>query len=398
MDIRLSCRRPGTYRDRVPRPRTPRHALPSRIPAAIERLDNRLGDGAVRLVATAVCGLILLSAGVAAGVGPSKISVSQVRADRAVGISQEVRPAPVVLADLPAATHPAKPSKTPAAHKAHRQAQRSAKPAQRWLPTGTGMWLHEFGKSEGGNAQAVVARARAAGLTTLYVQTGSSKKGWIGGPVLTSLLRATKGTEIRIIAWDFPTLKNPEIDAKRMAAAAKFTCRGCARVAAVAPDVETAAEGTRLSGPAVHRYYTTLRERIGPNIAILATVPWPSEKRTRTYPYRQTAALSDALLPMAYWYNREPSVVTATSMRYLKQFKRPIMPVGQGYDGRLDAPYLAVDPAPGLSVLEFLRAAKAGGAKHISLWSWQTTGPQQWYSLKLARTMFPAQRHVGGRT
>ncbi len=327
--------------------------------------------------------------------GPATTNASKVRADRVAGVGHEVRPAPVVLPELPAAKRAVTPSKAHPAHTAARPAQRSARPAKPWLPTGTGMWLHEFGKSEGGNADAIVARARQTGLTTLYVQTGSSKKGWIGGPVLTSLLRATKGTEIRVIAWDFPTLKNPEIDAKRMAAAARFTCRGCARVAAVAPDVETSAEGTRLSGPAVHRYYTVLRQRIGPSIAILATVPWPSEKRTRSYPYRQTAALSDALLPMAYWYNREPAVVTATSMSYLKQFKRPIMPVGQGYDGRLDAPYLAADPTPGLSVLEFLRAARAGGAKHISLWSWQTTGPQQWHSLQLARTLFPAKRHVG---
>ena len=251
------------------------------------------------------------------------------------------------------------------------------------------MWLHEFHKSEGGSARAVVARAQRSGLSHVFVQTGSSKKGWIGTPVLKALLPATKGTGIKVIAWDFPTLKNPRADALRMARAAKYRCAGCPIVSAVAPDVETAAEGTKISAATVRAYYITLRQNLPSYIAILATVPWPSEKRTGRYPYAMTAAFADAILPMAYWYNRSPMEVTGTSMRWLKRFHKPIMPVGQGYDARLDAPYLPRDPRPGSSVLAFLRTAKAGGAKAVSLWSWQTTGRQQWIALKRGHAMFP---------
>lgn len=52
-----------------------------------------------------------------------------------------------------------------------------APPVARWLPTGTGMWLHDWVKSENGDARAVVARAQRTGLSHLFVQTGSSKKG-----------------------------------------------------------------------------------------------------------------------------------------------------------------------------------------------------------------------------
>jgi hypothetical protein len=251
-------------------------------------------------------------------------------------------------------------------------------PSTRWLPTGTGMWLHEFHRSEGGSAQAVVDRARASGLTHLYVQTGSTKKGWIGEEVLSQLLPATAGTDLKVIAWDFPKLIDPEADAQRMAAAATWSRPGVPRVAAVAPDVETAAEGTRLTPHAVLRYYRELRRQLPPEIAVLATVPWPSEKRIGSYPYAETAAHSDAFVPMAYWYNRAPSVVTETSMQYLGQFGLPVMPVGQGYDGRLDAPYLPEDPDPTASVQAFVDAARAGGAASVSLWSWQTMYPQAW--------------------
>jgi hypothetical protein len=288
-------------------------------------------------------------------------------------------PAPPAAAPVPAGEPPAAAAAAaPAA---------PATPA-RWLPTGTGMWLHEWHRTEGGDAAAVVARSLASGLSHLYVQTGSTKKGWIGEEVLSELLPATSGTGLSVIAWDFPKLIDPEADARRLVQAATWQRPGVPRVAAVAPDVETAAEGTRLSADAVTRYYATLRAELPPEVAILATVPWPSEKRTRSYPYAETAAHSDAFVPMAYWYNRRPWVVTATSMEWLKRFGKPVMPVGQGYDGRLDAPYLAADPAPDKSVQAFVNAAQEAGAQSISLWSWQTTGDLQWGVL--ARAGAPA--------
>jgi hypothetical protein len=291
----------------------------------------------------------------------------------AVPAAPEARPAPPeapAIADAPPA--PAAPPVAEAAPPA------PAPAPQRWLPSGTGMWLHEWHRTEGGNSAAVVARAQAAGVSHLYVQTGSTGKAFIGTEALDELLPATSGTDIKVIAWDFPKLVDPEGDARRMAHAALWHVPGAPRVAAVAPDIETASEGTRLSPDAVVRYYTALRAALPPDIAILATIPWPSEKRTGFYPYAETAAHSDALIPMAYWYNRAPDVVTATSMQFLAQFGLPVMPVGQGYDGRLDAPYLPEDADPAGSVQRFVDAARAGGARSISLWSWQTMYPQAW--------------------
>ena len=92
---------------------------------------------------------------------------------------------------------------------------------------------------------------------------------------------------------------------------------------------------------------------------------------------------------MAYWYNRSPVDVTRASMEFFGQFGKPIMPVGEGYDGRIDAPYLPDDPDPGASVQAFLDTAKAGGATSVSLWSWQTLGMPQWATFKAAATQFP---------
>ncbi|MCU1591130.1 MAG: hypothetical protein JWP11_2386 [Frankiales bacterium] len=268
-------------------------------------------------------------------------------------------------------------------------------PVDRWLPTGTGMWIHQWSKTEGGSGRRVVHRATLAGLTHLFVKTGSSHDGWVGGPTLSSLMPATKGTPIKVVAWDFPTLVHPEADARRLARAAWWHQPGVPMVAAVAPDIETASEGTHATRSSIERYYRTLRASLPARVAILATVPWPSENRVNRYPYVRTARHADALIPMAYWYNRSPSRVTRTSMRILKEYGKPVIPVGQGYDGRLDAPYLSADKHPGKSVDAFVTAARMNGAQSVSLWSWQTTGAQQWSALKRASKRYaPAVRAV----
>ena len=48
----------------------------------------------------------------------------------------------------------------------------------------------------------------------------------------------------------------------------------------MAPDVETAAEGAKATVERVTLYDTELRRLLPPHIAVLATVPSPSEKRT----------------------------------------------------------------------------------------------------------------------
>ena len=358
------------------------------LPPALSDLDLRASATRFsREVALALAGVLLLGLGAAvAQATPPEPTAVVTR----TAVWKPV-PGPVAPQVLPAKAAPqAAPKPKPAARAKPKvvKARPVGKPVERWMPTGTGMWLHDWSRSEGGHAGLVVKRAQAAGLTHLFVQTGSSKKGWIGQPVLSQLLPATKGTDIKVIAWDFPTLVNPEDDARRLAKAAWWRRPGVPMVAAVAPDIETLSEGTHATPGSIERYYRTLRKALPQRVAILATVPWPSEKRIHRYPYTRTALHADAFIPMAYWYNRSPSQVTATSMRVLKRYGKPVFPVGQGYDGRLDAPYLDPDPAPGKSVDAFVFAARYSGATSLSLWSWQTTGGQQWSALHRAAQKF----------
>jgi hypothetical protein len=282
-----------------------------------------------------------------------------------------------------------KPSKAPVSPKQDRPAEPAQAAPARWLPSGTGMWLYEWRRSNDGNAASIVAQARRTGLSTLYLRTGSSWDGLSGGTHLVNLLRASRGTSVHVVAWDFPRLRHPIRDAKRLARAAHL--RGGSngpRVSAVAPDIETPSEGTFNAAWRVKTYLAALNRHLPKGVTVLGTVPWPSSYRIADYPYRTVAAGVDALVPMTYWYDNPPAMVTARSIRYLRdRFHLPVMPVGQAYDGKIDVPSLRHNHLA-REVPNFFRTAKRHGARAVSLWSWQAAPPVAWRALDRASGMF----------
>jgi hypothetical protein len=258
----------------------------------------------------------------------------------------------------------------------------------RYLPQGTGMWIYQWHKTSGGSAQRIVARAKHVGLSTLYLRTGSSWDGFTAHRTLPALLRATRGTDISVVAWDFPRLRHPAKDARRLARAARLArAHGGPHVVAVAPDIETPSEGTFNAAWRVRLYLHVLNKRLPRGVTVLGTVPWPSAYRRADYPYRTVAAQSDVLVPMAYWYNNPPGLVTSRSMHYLRQFHKPVAPVGQGYDGKLDVPSLHHNHLA-REVPVFLRTAKRAGAQAVSIWSWQSSRRATWNALRRAHRLF----------
>jgi hypothetical protein len=349
------------------------------VPAAIRQITAVVAIGAIGASALAAASTTHAGA-LAAAATSSPVAPSTHR-------QAEGRPVGTVHATSPtqSAKHPAAVTSKPAVRRPTTGVSVAAKPAKRWIPSGTGIWIYEWKKSNHGNAGSVVARARSAGLTHLFVRTGSTHDHYTGGRLLKQLLPATAHTNVKVVAWDFPALKNPAKDAWRLAYAAYADYRNpnVPHVAAVAPDIETTAEGTHTSAKRVTIYLTTLRRLLPRNVAILTTVPWPSSSRVGRYPYKAVAARSDALLPMAYWYDNSPTEVTATAISFLRRYHRPVQPVGQGYDGKLDVPSI---PHNNLrkQMPKFFITARRLGASAVSVWSWQAAPPVVWGYLSYA--------------
>jgi hypothetical protein len=373
------------------------------VPPHLARVGTVLPGALTRLIALSAVGafgVATLVATTGSPVAGGQQSVAAARVDDAptrsapdgrgahagaagVAESSPTRPTPARSPTARRSAEQPKPAAAPAAAAHHTPAR-----PERWLPSGTGMWIYQWHKTGGGNGHAVVDRARRAGLSTLYLRTGSTHDGLSGAAAMTELLDATRGTPVHVVAWDFPELWHPVRDARRLARAARIGRAGDGpRVAAVAPDIETPSEGTYNAAWRVRTYMTALRRHLPPEVTILGTVPWPSRYRIADYPYTAVARHSDALVPMAYWYNNPPAMVTAQSIAYLSRFHKPVQPVGQGYDGKLDVPSLKHNHLA-REVPRFLRTARQHGADAVSVWSWQSASPATWRALDRAHGMF----------
>jgi hypothetical protein len=245
----------------------------------------------------------------------------------------------------------------------------------RLLPFGKGMWIYEFPRTEGGNVNAIVSRAKAVGLTHLYVRAGSAWDGFYAGPFLDHLLPAAHAAGIQVFGWDFPRLAPWEDDVSRAVSIISYRTPGKQRLDGFSADIETQSEGTRISAPAAEAYGQALRAAVGPGYPLVATVPRPSPARS-TFPYAQVVASFDAIAPMVYWLNRQPDTDVAGAITDLAQFGKPIFPIGQAYDGAPEGGRRGVPSRDEL--LRFAAMAAEKGAAGISFWSWQAADQQAW--------------------
>ena len=248
------------------------------------------------------------------------------------------------------------------------------------LPIGKGMWIWLHERAEGGDANAIVAKAKTWGMTHLYVRTATFRDGFMAGPFLDRLLPVAHANGIRVYGWDFPYMSDPGADVNRALAAIHHTTPDGHRIDGFAPDIETKYEGTNESVEAVAAYVTWLRENVGDNYPLIAVVPNPTPGRVaRGYPYAQIVAPFDAVAPMVYWMNREPGADVANAVTFLAQFGKPVFPIGQAYDG-------AIDGGPGGipnrgALIRFMQVADQLGTASVSFWSWQHANDEAWNAI-----------------
>jgi hypothetical protein len=242
---------------------------------------------------------------------------------------------------------------------------------------GKGMWVWRYRQSEGGNADAIVSRAAAAGLRQLWVRVGDSRDGFYAADVLAELVPRAHRAGLAVIGWGFPYLWDPAADARWTADALAWRGPGGAAVDGFSPDIEMAAEGVALSARRAQVYLGLVR-KADPGRLLVATVVWPRDSVWASYPYRSIAPYVDAFAPMVYWGCNEPGAAAAQALERLA-YLRPVHVIGQGYNmadegGRAAAP-------GGQETRRFLDVAHRRGAVGASFWVWQSIGPEQWQAL-----------------
>lgn len=245
------------------------------------------------------------------------------------------------------------------------------------LPTGKGMWIWKPELTEGGDPAAIVAKAQRIGLTHLYVRTGSSVQGFHGAAFLDQILPAAHAAGIAVYGWDFPYFRDIAVDIERSLTAIRYRTPDGHGIDGFVPDIETQSEGTNLSADNARIFSEGLRAAVGPDYPLLVAVPRPSSVMVGgRYPYDDVVGPYDAIIPMVYWLNRQPDTDVAGAIEWLSRYGKPIIPVGQAYDGAPEGG--RPGPPPADEIRRFLTAAAEGGATGVSFWSWQHASDEIW--------------------
>jgi hypothetical protein len=243
------------------------------------------------------------------------------------------------------------------------------------------MWIWMEDRADGGDPEAIVARAKATGLTHLYVRTGTLKGGFVGGPFLDRLLPIAHANDIRVYGWDFPYLDRPGDDVNRALAAINHTTPDGHRIDGFSADIESTHEGTNNDLEYVNAYCSWLRQNVGDDYPLIATVPNPTPAKQKAgYPYATIVPYFDAVAPMVYWMKRDPASDVANAVSFLSQFGKPVMPIGQAYDGGPEGGPPGVPPRE--SIIRFLQFADGAGGAGVSFWSYQHATPDVWDAVR----------------
>jgi len=261
---------------------------------------------------------------------------------------------------------------------------------------GTGMWL-TYPLLRQTTAAELVATARAAGLTHLYVEVGISGSGFYGAPGLAALLPAAHRAGLAVIAWVYPYLRDLPADLALSVAAARYAAPSGDRPDGLLADVEE-----NMGEGAVHVYGQLLRAALGPGaLMAIATYP-PQSLPGATYPFASAALSWDVIVPMDYWHTSPRRYSAAEVYQYVRESvaeirartrsAMPVAVIGQMFDIFSEQP---LQNTPGAAeILACAAAARDSGSLGLSFFAWGHATAEEWGLL----TAIPALAATGDTT
>lgn len=228
-----------------------------------------------------------------------------------------------------------------------------------------GMWIWYVSHSEGGSIPAIVARAKANRIGTVYIKAGDGATVW--NQFNRALVGRLHAARIDACAWQFVYGDHPLAEA-RVGATAVRRGADCLVI-----DAEADYEGKYA---AADLYVRRLRGLIGEDFP-LSLAGFPYVDYHPAFPYSVFLGPGGATFnqPQMYWKAIGTSVqgVFEHTYQYNRIWGHPIYPIGQTYEG----------PSNGALRL-FRRFAASFGHNAPSWWDWQETSPQEWRALGAA--------------
>ena len=227
---------------------------------------------------------------------------------------------------------------------------------------GSAMWIWQLWRASGGNPSAIVRKAHRYGIDTVIIKGSDGRRRWPQfSPWLVSQLKAGG---LHVCAYQFVYGRHPGSEANVGVRLAR------AGADCILIDAEGDYEGRYWQA---QLYIRRLRARLGPDYP-LALAGFPYVHYHPGYPYSVFLGPGGAQLnvPQVYWKAIGTSVGHALSVtyRYNRVYGRPILPLGQLYDG-----------PPAWQIRRFRLLSEAYGAQGLSWWSWQHATRRGWRAI-----------------
>ena len=238
--------------------------------------------------------------------------------------------------------------------------------------TGQSMWIWNMPHTEAGNVARIIARAKTAKLTAVYIKSADGGGSW--QQFTKPLVAALHAAGLRVCGWQFVYGSSPTAEATA-GASAKAAGADCLII-----DAETTYEG-RYKAAAI--YMKALRKQVGKSFSIgFTSFPYVDYHPSLPYSIFLGSGGAEVNMPQVYWRDIGDSVTTAMvhTWRQNRVYGRPIHPIGQTYQ------------TPSAAELTTFRGLAAGyRAPGLSWWEWSTTSTKLWAALgaKLGPVVVP---------
>ncbi|MDX6690270.1 MAG: hypothetical protein QOG15_1727 [Solirubrobacteraceae bacterium] len=227
---------------------------------------------------------------------------------------------------------------------------------------GNGMWIWYLSASDGGDLDAIAARAHRAQVSTVFIKSADADQLW--DQFTPALVLALHARGLHVCAWQFVYGKKPAGEAAA-AAASVATGADCLVI-----DAESDYEGRYVSA---QTYMKALRGAIGPTYPLgLTSFPYVDYHPGMPYSVFLAPGNAQVNLPQVYWKEIGGSVdaVSAKTVAHNRIYGAPMAPLGQAYH------------APARADLTRFRGLWSGyGASGVSWWSWQAASETTWTEL-----------------
>ncbi len=241
---------------------------------------------------------------------------------------------------------------------------------------GQSMWVWNMSDSESGSVNKIIARAKAAGLSAVYIKSADGSGAW--KQLSKALVSSLHEAGLSVCGWQYVYGVKP-IGEARAAAATKATGADCLII-----DAESEYEGRYSSARA---YIKELRRLVGPKFALgLTSFPYVDYHPSLPYSVFLGPGGAEVNMPQVYWRDIGNPVAAAMAHTWRENriYGRPIHPMGQTYQ------------SPSVSEITSFRNLAAGyKAPGYSWWVWSSTSAKIWQALGQALPALSAPADPG---